>query len=192
MKTSRFILAGSLLAALLTGLLPLQLAAAPAKEDVLIDFTDVRVDRYTGAITKSYEYDFGDWSKHLSDMAHRGCLVRSLTGKGGLGENNPMAEFNASPIVHLVFVIGKDNNAKSLNFSLEDSDGTEQTWNIPFENLSKGREYHFPLNLAQCTTEGKPGKKPGLNLKKIAKWEIKGDWSEPNVEVLLIKLVVPK
>jgi hypothetical protein len=44
------------------------------------------------------------------------------------------------------------------------------------------------MELAAPTSESKPGKKPGLDLKKIVTWQIRGDYSEPNVEVLLIKL----
>jgi hypothetical protein len=191
MKTPRFILAGSLLAALLSTLLSLPLAAAPAKEEVLIDFTDVRRER-DGTTTKNYEWASGDWEKHIIDMPRRGCLIQSPTGKGNLGENKTMVEFNKSTIATMVFVIGNANQAKAINLVLEDSDGTEQSWAISFEGLDKGKEYHFPLDLTKCTHENKPGTKPGLNLKKIASWNINGGWTEPNLEVLLIKLVAPK
>lgn len=191
MKTPRFILAGLLVPALLLNLLSLPLPAAPAKEEVLVDFTDVNREP-DGTITKNYEYDFGDWSKHISNLPRRGCLVQSPTGKGGLGESKTTVEFDKTNYALLVFVIGNANNAKSIVFLLEDTDGTEHSWTIPIEGLAKGHEQRFPIDLTKPSSEGKPGKKPGLNLKKISTWQIKGDWSEPNTEVLLVKLVAPK
>jgi hypothetical protein len=190
MKPSRFLPAGTLLAALCLNFLAVGLTAAPTKETVLIDFTDVRRER-DDSVLKNYEYDFGDWSKHLTDLPRRGCLVQSPTGKGGLGENKTMVEFHKTSLLLLVFVLGNNNQARSLNFHLEDSDGTEQAWNLSFDGLAKGVEQHFPIDLAKCTSESKPGKKPGLDLKKIASWQITGDWSDPGTEVLLIKLVAP-
>ena len=188
MKSPRFILAALLLAALGLNLLALRLGAASTKEMALIDFTDVLRER-DGSVLKNYEYDFGDWSKHLTDLPRRGCLVQSPTGKGGLGENNTTVKFDKSTWLLLVFVVGNNNQAKSLNFHLEDSDGTEQVWNLSFAGLAKGVEQHFPIDLTKPTNEAKPGKKPGLDLKKIASWQITGDWSDPSTEVLLIKLV---
>lgn len=192
MKTPRFILAGSLLAFSLSALVLSPLAAAPAKEDVLIDFTDVRIEPGTNQVIKNYEYDYGDWSKRIRNTARQGCLIQAPGGKGGIGENKTLVDFKKTTAVTLVFVIGNENRAKSINFGLTDRDGTEQSWSIPFEGLPKGREIRFPLDLTKCTNESKPGDKPGLNLKKIASWQISGDYSEPSVEVLLIKVVAPK
>jgi len=192
MKTPRFISAGPLLASVLLSLLPLHLTGAPAKEEVLIDFTYVTVDHTTGEKTKSYEFAWDDWGKHITDLPGKGCLVQSPTNKGVLGENRTMVKFDKTTTIDLVFIIGNANNAKVINFYLEDSDGTVQTWSIPLEELTKGRQYRVPIDLTKCTAEEKPGKKPGMNFKKIATWQIKGDWSEPNIEVLLIKVVAPK
>ena len=192
MKIPRFILAGSLLVALPAILTSLSLRAAPAAENVLIDFTDVRVDHISGETTKSYEFAWDDWGKHITDLPGKGCLIQSPTNKGTLGENRPSLPFDKTPIVGLDFVVGNANHAKLINFILEDSDGTEQGWTISFENMSKGQLHRVPLDLTKCTYENKPGKKPGLNFKKLASWKISGDWSDPNLEVLLVKLVAPK
>ena len=191
MRTPRVILIGSLLVAALALITSPASAAPPAKLEVHLDFTDVRKER-TGEFIKGYEYDFGDWSKHITNLPQRGCLVQAHSGKGGIGENNPMVEFAKYPSVLLYFVIGNANQSTSLNFSLTDSDGTEQSWNIPLEGLARGVSQHFPLDLTKCTTETKPGKKPGMNLKKIASWQVRGDYSDQKVEVLLVKLVSPK
>ena len=191
MKSPRFILAGPLVAALLLSLLPVRLAAASTNEEVLINFKDIRREP-DGTMTKHYGYAYGDWDKHVVDLPHQGSLVQARSNKGGIGENDPDLRFDETPVIELVFLIGNANNAAAIGFGLADSDGTEQSWYIPFDGLAKGVEHRVRLDLAKCTTEDKPGKKPGLNLKKITSWQIRGNWTEANVEVLLIKLVAPK
>lgn len=190
MKTSRLLQAGLILAGLLLNISALQLTAAPAKENMLIDFTYYKQER-SGEIIKPYEYDFEDWEKHVTTIPNRGTLVQASTGKGGLGENKPTMDIDKTSTVELVLVIGNANKATSINFSLEDKDGTEQQWNISFAGLNKGQQYRIPLDLTKCSQEVKPGKTPGMNFKKLQAWQIKGDYSIPNVEVLLIKLVAP-
>ena len=193
MKTPRFILAGSILATLLSSLLPLSLLAA-SKEEILVDFTDVRQER-DGALVKlvkNYDYVWDAWDKHVTDMPRRGALIQAPINEGQLGEDNTDVKFADTPIVELVFVIGNANKASGIAFYLADSDGTEQEWSIPFEGLSPGRECHFQLDLNKCTKETAKGKKPGMNLKKIYSWRVKGDWSKSSVEVLLVKLVAAK
>jgi hypothetical protein len=192
MRISRVIPACSLLVVTLSQWSPFVLAAAPAKEERHIDFTDVRKER-TGEVTvKGYDYAYGDWSKHLISLPERGCLIQAPTGKGGLGENKPMVNFAKYPAMQLVFVVGNANRATSINFSLEDNDGTEQSWSVPLEGLARGTTHHFPLDLTKCTTEARPGKQPGLNLRKISVWQVRGDFTDQKVEVLLVKLVTPK
>lgn len=171
--------------------LPLSVSAEPAKEKVLIDFTDIRADR-DGSVLKNYEYTFGSWEKHVKDLPRRGVLVQAATNKGGLGENRTMLALANTPIVELVFIIGSANQATSMNFSLEDKDGTEQQWNIPFEGMRPGPLYRCRLDLTKPSNEQKPGKIPGMNLKKIYAWQVKGDYSEPGIEVMLVMLVAPK
>jgi len=48
------------------------------------------------------------------------------------------------------------------------------------------------FDLTKCPTKDKSGKKPRMNLKQIATGQIKGNWSEPTVEVLLVNLVASK
>ena len=193
MKTPRFALASLVLAAGLINLLflPLQLVAASAKEEVLVDFTDVRREREGTEfkVVRNYDYIWGAWDNHVSDIPKRGALIQSPINDGQLGEDNTTVKFDQAPIVELVFIIGNANKASGLNFFLSDSDGTEQQWKISFQGLVPGKEYHFPLDLAKCTAEPNPGKVPGLNLKKINTWRIQGDWTKSAVEVLLIKLV---
>ena len=194
MKTPRFILAGSILATLLSSLLPLSLFAAASKEEILVDFTDVQRE-HDGALVKlvkNYDYVWGAWEKHISDIPKRGALIQAPINDGQLGEDNTEVKFVDTPIVELVFVIGGANKAAGINFYLADYDGTEQQWSIPFENLSPGRESHIQLDLTKCTKETEKGKKPGLNLKKIYSWRIQGDWSKSSIEVLLVKLIAAK
>lgn len=196
MKTPHFIPAGPLLAVLLFNILlpSLQLRAAPAKENTLIDFTYVSKERDGTEIrvTKNYEYVWGAWDKHTIDIPKRGVLIQAPINDGQLGEDSTMVNFDKTPNVELIFSIGNANKAVALNFYLADKDGTEQQWKISLEGLVPGNEYHVPLDLTKCTSEQKPGKNPGMNLKKIYTWRIQGDWSKSSIEVLLVKLVAPK
>jgi hypothetical protein len=106
-----------------------------------------------------------------------------------LGENKTLVSFADCTVVDLVFVIGSGNQAKALSFSLEDKDGTAQTWNISLADKPAGREIHARIDLNKSDGETSPGKIPGMNLKKIVTWQIKGDYSPLNVEVLLLKLI---
>ena len=157
---------------------------------ILIDFTDIRKDR-DGTSFRPYEYVFGDWSNRVSDLPGRGILVKAPNGKGGLGENKTMVDFSKKTAVELYFVIGNANKATNLWFSLEDKDGTEQTWTVLLAEFRPGQIVHASLDLSKCSSEQKPGKTPGMNFKKINTWQLKGDFSAPNVEILLIKLSSP-
>ena len=143
-------------------------------------------------LVKNYDYVWGAWEKHVTDIPRRGALIQAAINDGQLGEDNTDVKFADTPIVELVFVIGNANKAAGLNFYLADYDGTEQQWSIPFEGLSPGRACHVQLDLTKCTKETEKGKKPGMNLKKIYSWRVQGDWGKSNIEVLLVKLVAAK
>lgn len=189
MNSMRSVLLPAAVAAVLLGGLA---APAWAKEEVLIDFADVRKDP-DGTVLKHYEYTYQDWgSGHVIDLAGKGALVKSKSGRGGLGENKTMVKFDKTPVVELVFVIGTANQAKGLSMALTDKDGTEHQWQIPFAGKSPGQTVHHKMDLTKRDQELKPGKTPGLDLKKIVGWQVRGDSSAPNVEVLLVKLTGQK
>lgn len=189
MKLPRSICAILTIAALhLSGVLHPAARAAQNKEVVLIDFADTRKDP-DGTLFRPYEYAFGDWDNHVSDLRRRGVLIKAPSGKGGLGENKTMVDFSKSSTIELYFVIGNANRATTLWFSMEDKDGTEQTWTIPLAEFPPGQSVHASLDLNKCSSEQKPGKNPGMNLKKINTWQVKGDFTAQNVEILLVKLI---
>lgn len=166
-------------------------AASPAfaKETLLIDFADSRKDP-DGTTFRVYEYTFQDWGGgKVHDMRGKGTLVKAVSGKGGLGENRTGVKFDKSAAVDLVFVIGTQNRATGITFALTDKDGTEHQWNVPFSGKSPGPEYRHRITLAQRDQELKPGKTPGLDLKKIATWQVRGNYQDAGVEVMLRKLV---
>ena len=167
-------------------------AALVAKEVDLLDFRNVRRDP-DGTTFKCYEYTFGDWGGgKVINLRDRGALVQAPSGKGGLGENKTLVRFDQAPLVDLYFVIGNANLAKVINFSLTDKDGTEQTWQIPIDGLPKGANQHARLDLTKSSSEQKPGKTPGMDLKKVVTWQIRGDYSDLKVEVLLVRLAGQK
>jgi hypothetical protein len=170
-------------------LLPVALVA---KEVELLDFRKVNRDP-DGTIFKCYEYTFGDWDGgKVIDLRGRGALVQAPSGKGGMGENKTGVRFDQTPVVDLYFVIGNANQAKAISFGLTDKDGTEQTWQIPLDGLPKGTDQHVRLDLTKCSSEQKPGKTPGMDLKRIVTWQLRGDYTDPKVEVLLVRLAGQK
>ena len=186
MNRSRFI--SSVRLALLL-LLPVALVA---KEVDLLDFRDFRRDP-DGTTFKCYEYTFGDWDGgKVINLRDRGALVQAPSGKGGLGENKTLVRFDQTPVVDLYFVIGNANLAKVINFGLIDKDGTEQTWQIPIDGLPKGKDQHVRLDLTKSSSEQKPGKTPGMDLKKILTWQLRGDYTDAKIEVLLVRLAGQK
>jgi hypothetical protein len=167
---------------------PIGALAAQVKEKVLIDFTSFRRDP-DGTTFRPYEYAYGSWDKHVVDLKGRGTLIKASDGKGGLGENKTMIDFSKSPMISLSFVIGSANQAKGMNFSLEDKDGTEETWWVPLENKTSTPVTAFRFELSKSDVKAKPGTTAGLNLKKISTWQIRGDYTDAKVEALLVKLV---
>ncbi len=185
-NTPRFILSVRL------ALLLLLPAALFANEVELLNFKNVRRDR-DGTTFKCYEYTFGDWGGgKVIDLSGRGALVQAPSGKGGLGENKTLVRFDQTPVVDLYFVIGNANQAKVINLGLTDKDGTEQTWQISLDGLPRGADQHVRLDLTKPSSEQKPGKTPGMDLKKILTWQLRGDYADPKVEVLLVRLVGQK
>ena len=192
MRSPRSLYSSAAVAALLcfiSSSVPLE--AAEAKEVVLIDFTYSTRDP-DGTVSRSYEYAFGDWQKHLVDLKGKGTLIKAPSGKGGIGENKTLVDFGKSSAVNLQLIIGNANSSGGISLSIEDRDGTEQSWNISLEGKPRGQPLRFPLDLTKSSSESKPGKTPGLNLKKVAVWQMKGNWTDPNVEVLLVKLTASK
>lgn len=181
MKLPRFILSAAgalLLSALLS-----------AKEEVLLDFADVNRDP-DGKIYKCYQYSFGDWGgKKVIDLKGRGTLIQAPGGKGGLGENKTLLQLHKTPTIEIVYVIGNANQAGGINFGLTDKDGTERSWPIPLSGLAKGAQQRLRLDLTAGGSEQKPGKKPGLDLKRLDTWQVRGDWGGAMVEVLLVRVV---
>lgn len=191
MKASRFFTStrtATLLAALL-----LPAFTLTAKEEVHLDFTHITRDSPTGPVYKAYQYTFGDWGNgKVIDLKGRGALIQAPGGKGGLGENSTMLKLHKTPVIDILYLIGNANQAGSLNFSLTDRDGTEQSWSIPLSGLAKGADQRLRLDLTKPGSEQKPGKKPGLDLAKLDSWQVRGDWGGAAVEVLLVKVIGQK
>jgi hypothetical protein len=158
-----------------------------AADRVIIDFADYHRDP-DGRTSKPYEYAYQDWNNRVTDLPGKGTVVKTPSGKGGLGENKPAEDFEGCTALNVVLVIGNGNAAKSLAFSLADKDGTEWAWNLPLEDKTRGAALSFHVDLSKPDTEQKPGKTPGINLKKLTSWQVRGDFTDAGVEVLLIKV----
>ena len=177
------------LAVLLTNgvLCPLARAAGSGDSPV-VNFADYHRDP-DGTTSRPYEYAWGDWDKHLSAYRNQGTLIKAPTGNGGMGDNHASLDLAGCNAVDLVLVIGNGNLATSLSFLLEDKDGTGHAWNLALAEKPHGREIRFHFILDKPDYVQTPGKTPGLNKKKIAVWQLRGDNTAPYVEILILKLV---
>ena len=159
------------------------------KNKTLIDFTHQDTDRAGAEVTvrKRYGWASGSWDKNLVLLEGQGLLVNHVSGKGNMGGDKSanLAEFESA---FLIIVIGNRNAASSLGVRLIDADGTEAVWNFPLAAKPVGTALVCRMPLATPDKEDKPGKVPGLDKKKIRKWQIAGDWQEAKMEVLLVKL----
>jgi len=160
---------------------------ARAEDRQLVDFADYHQER-DGRSTRPYEYAYQDWDKAVRPLPGKGTLVQAPSGKGGLGENKPAADFGGLRAVEIFLVIGNANQARTLGFGLADKDGTDWGWNLSLEDKPHGAVLAYRLDLAKPDYENKPGKTKGLNLDKLTSWQVRGDFSAPNVEVLLIRM----
>lgn len=161
--------------------------AAP-KPKILIDFTDSHRE-LDGAVFHAYEYAYNDWGdRHVIDMPGKGALVQAPSGKGGLGENKTLVKFDRTSGLDFIYLIGNANKAAAINFAMTDDDGTEFQWTIPLSGKPTGHPLVQHFDLAKPDNQPNAGKIPGMNLKRITSWQVRGDFQEPKVEVLLIKV----
>lgn len=161
--------------------------AAKPREDKIVDFTDFRREKGK-VVLRPYEYAYGDWDKHVIELVDRGVLVQASTGKGGIAENSTQVRFRDYSALALYFSIGNANQAQAIGLMLEDADGTQQSWQIRLAGRPSGQPMRLRLHLDKPDSTDNPGKRPGLDLAAIKMWQLKGDWSDRKVEVLLIRL----
>lgn len=168
--------------------------AADAKPKVLIDFTrqDVEVENGVPKPIRKYDYAFETWSDKLVYLDGKGILVPSLPGRGGMGKDDRLA-FGKSTQCLIEYAIGARNESDSFTFSMVDSDGTDVSWFIGLKDKPRGVPLSITLDLTKPDHEDKPGKKPGFDPTKVKTWQFKGNWQEPKIEVVFIRLsaVVP-
>ncbi len=193
MKSPRLLLGGLVAAGLV---LNFAAPVARASDTVLLNFTDNRVDPDDHTEIHAYAWSWNDWKKPnvrgYSNKGQRGVLITAPSGKGNLGESGTAVKFWKTPTVYLHYTIGNNNAAKALSFGLTDADGTEAFWKIELEGKTKGAEVIQKMDLTKPDDIRKPGKTPGLDLKKVVDWQIQGDYQDDRVEVLLIRLVGEK
>ena len=165
-------------------------AACPlvAKDIVVVDFA-LMPRNPDGSRQRAYEYGYGDWGdagRKVIQIMDKGLLVNNAGSKGGVGANSDPG-FGANTRARIDFIIGNQNQADSYSFSLEDRDGTDHSWSIPLKGQPAGQPIGVLLDLTKGK-EDKPGKKPGLDLKKVRTWQIKGNFQDKPVEMLVLKV----
>jgi hypothetical protein len=166
-------------------------ASARDQGKSLIDFGNIRRDTDPdGRITVFRPYDFvwGEWSKGVSDLPHKGVLIAAAKNSGSLGANQPRLRLTELSALDLLYVVGTHNRANHFALKLTDADGTEAEWNIQLDSVRQQLLLSRRIDLKQPDNV-KGGTTPGLDLRHIDKWEFTGDWSDQNIEVLLVKIV---
>jgi hypothetical protein len=174
-----------------TGLLLLALlltVSAGAKDLEVIDL--VHMERQQdGTYLNSYEYAYGDWDNNRAVQINgRGLLVNLAGSKGGIGENRGL-DFRKQSKARIEFIIGNRNRASSFVFTLEDKDGTNQSFDIPLQGQPVGVPLAARLDLTKPSRTNEPGAKPGLDLKRLKVWQIAGNWQSEPVEILVLRVL---
>lgn len=159
-----------------------------ADDRLLVDFADYHLERDSQRMVQPYEYAYQDWNKAVHPLPGKGTVVQAPSGKGGIGENKPAADFGGLKAIEIFLVIGNGNQARKLGFGLADKDGTDWGWDLELEGKPRGAVLAYRIDLAKPDAENKPGKTKGINLDKLTSWQVRGDFSEPRVEVLLIRM----
>lgn len=166
------------------------LHAAAVRDLVVIDFTDM-LRNTDGTRQRSYEYTYGDWNdptgKSVVQMLGKGLLINFVGSKGGVGANRDL-DFRKHTRARINLIIGNRNRAGSFGFSLVDTDGTDQSWDISLKDQPVGRPLNLLVDLTKPSGENKPGRKPGLNLAKLASWQIRGNFQDEPIEILVLKI----
>jgi hypothetical protein len=171
----------------LVALLPAHSAKADAK---LIDFTYIARDTTTGEDSndRAFEYSFGDWGNgKVIQVRNKGLLINHLGSSGGVGANKRL-NLRGSSQIKIEFVIGNNNAASSFSFSLTDGDGTENSYSIPLDGKATGTPLSHTFDPNSPTSSEKPGSSPGLNLKKLKVWQLKGNFQPQALEILVSKV----
>jgi len=160
------------------------------KARVLVDFTRQAVDMDGGQPKpiKSYDYSFEAWNDKLVFIDGKGVLIPALPGRGGMGQDNRLPIRADATSCVIEYAVGARNESESFTVSMVDSDGTEVSWFIGLKDKPRGVPVASTLDLATPDKEDKPGKKPGFDKTKTKTWQIKGNWQEPKLELVLIKL----
>lgn len=162
---------------------------AKPKNKELINFTQQSIERNGADIVTTNRYDWasGTWDKNILFLEKQGLLVNFVGGKGNMGGEKSM-KLTDYDHAYLIIVIGNRNQAKSLNVGMTDGDGSEAVWSLSLAGQPVGMPLVCKMSLAKPDRFDKPGKVQGLDKAKIKKWTISGDWQDPKVEVLLVKL----
>lgn len=163
-------------------------AFAAVKNLVVVDFTYMPRNP-DGTRERGYEYGFGDWDdkKKVTQIPDKGLLANLVGSKGGVGENRGL-DFRKHTLARLNFIIGNRNQAESFGFSLVDKDGTDHSWDITLKGQPRGVALNPLIDLTKPGREDKPGKTPGLDLKKLKVWQIKGNYQDAAIEVMFVKV----
>ena len=184
MKTPRFFSIGGLL---LAALISAQSAQADAK---LVDFTFIARDTTTGedSTERAFDYSFGDWGDgKVIQVRNKGLLINHLGSSGGVGANKRL-NLRGSSKIQIDFIIGNRNAATSFSFSLSDNDGTDVLFSIPLEGKPVGKPVSHTFEVSSPTNTEKPGSTPGLDVKKLKVWQLKGNFQSQPLEVLVSKV----
>ncbi len=188
MKTNKLFCSLLALVSTVCAVSSLHAEAKPKIKDI-VDFRQQSVERDGAEMRpiKKYGYAFGDWDKKVIYLEGRGLLVQAPGGKGGFGGDKSM-KFKPGQELALEVVLGNQNRSAGFSLALTDADGTEASWNLALGGKPVGTGLIFRINLAKCDKEDKPGKVPGLDIAKIKKWQVRGNWQSDFNELLVARM----
>jgi len=144
-------------------------------------------------------FGFGSWEKAKTAFVVKpdGIHISAQDGQGGAGVAGLSMKLSGvndwTPA--LTLTVGERNKAATLNFHLNDADGTSHAYKFDLRSLKPGLPQQvtaeYGASLLEPQNVEKPGEKPGVD--GVSAYLIIGDWSAEAVEVVLagIELVPP-
>jgi hypothetical protein len=163
-------------------------ASAATKNIKVIDFIDMPRNQ-DGSRERAYEYAFGDWEggKKVMQIPGKGLLANLVGSKGGVGENRGL-DFRKHTLARIDLIIGNRNQAEAFGLTLVDKDGTDYSWDVTLKGQAVGVPLGLIVDLSKPSRVDKPGTTPGLDLKKLKTWQIKGNYQAASIEVMFVRV----
>ena len=146
---------------------PAAAAVAPVKKPDTFMLVDFR--------STPNAFAYGTWSNCVAASKEGITLIKGANGKGGCGADCNLSLDDAK-YLEIGLAMGVANELPQVQILLEDADGTNATWRVGVSQLVPAYPVWLRVPVAGIKIE-KPGSNGVLDLTKIVKWHLQGDYS---------------